>query len=249
MFKGKLITIEGLEGAGKTTVLNKLQEKLKDNPKFVFTREPGGTELAESLRKIIIENELDPITELFLFEAARREHFVNVIFPALQEGKIVIIDRFTDSTAAYQGVYQNIGLNYIKSCNNLATSFTNLKMLQTDSLVPDLTIFFDIDFKEAQKRIRLRANNNRLDRLSHDEFNTIRNGYLVSFQQREHKSEIKTINTTNMNEREVLNYTLQLLIDYYKAEASKELTKEQKDELNLMTSLQSTKLKESPDDF
>lgn len=240
--KGKLIVIEGLEGAGKSTVINKLKKRYGD--KILFTREPGGTEFGEELREQLLNKELDPITKLFLFEAARREHFVNVLFPALEEGKLVIMDRFTDSTIAYQGFLENIGMNYIQNCNTLATAYTNLQLLNVHHVAPDLTIFLDVEFKTAQKRIRKRENNNMLDRLSMEEWDKVKNGYHFAFEQRDRTGKVVKIDTTELKEGEVITKVASTISEFLKKE--KEYPKPNTEE-TIMETLRTTKLKPEED--
>lgn len=245
--KGQLIVIEGLEGAGKTTIIERLKKQFNKTNGVVVTREPGGTEFGERLRKIILEQDLDPITELFLFEAARREHFVNVIFPALQAGKIVIMDRFTDSTVAYQTFLQNIGYNYVQNCNTLATAYTNLQLLNVNHIKPDLTIFLDIEFKEAQKRIRNREMNNKKDRLNSDEFEAIRNGYQFAFNQVDRTNKVRQINVTHLDESEVYCEVASILTGYLKEYKKKKAENHPEMTYSIMDSLQTTKLREFED--
>src|SRR5574337_2200638 len=138
MNKGILITFEGPEGAGKTTVLQHvLPELAKQDIDLFRSREPGGIRIAESIREIILAPEntaIDGKTELLLFAAARRQHLNEKVRPALAEGKIVIIDRFIDSSVAYQGYARGIDVADVEMINNFAT----------DGLLPDLTLYFDV---------------------------------------------------------------------------------------------------------
>lgn len=245
--KGQLIVIEGLEGAGKTTVIERLRKQFSKRDTVLITREPGGTEFGEKLREMILEEDLDPITELFLFEAARREHFVNVVFPALQAGKLVIMDRFTDSTVAYQTFLQNIGYNYVQNCNTLATAYTNLQLLNVCHAKPDLTIFLDIEFKEAQKRIRAREKNNKKDRLNSDEFEAIRNGYQFAFNQIDRAGKVKQIDVTHLDASQVYCEVASVLTEFLKEYSQKRAQKLPETEISIMDSLQTTKLREFED--
>src|SRR5574337_711017 len=138
MTKGILITLEGPEGAGKTTILHKILPMLtQTGADILTTREPGGIRIAESIREIILAPEntaIDGKTELLLFAAARRQHLNEKVRPALAEGKIVIIDRFIDSSVAYQGYARGIDVADVEMINNFAT----------DGLLPDLTLYFDV---------------------------------------------------------------------------------------------------------
>ena len=139
MSKGILITLEGPEGAGKTTILHQILPILTQmGVDILTTREPGGIRIAESIREIILAPEntaIDGKTELLLFAAARRQHLNEKVRPALAEGKIVIIDRFIDSSVAYQGYARGIDVADVETINNFAT----------DGLLPDLTLYFDVD--------------------------------------------------------------------------------------------------------
>lgn len=136
---GFFLTFEGIEGSGKTTQARRLCAFLeKEGFPCILTQEPGGTPLGEGLRKILLHPEtgaLDPLTEVFLFEAARREHVVTVLNPALQAGKVVLCVRFTDSTLAYQGWGRGVDLAFLRFLNEKASG----------GLVPDCTVLFDLD--------------------------------------------------------------------------------------------------------
>lgn len=145
--KGLFITIEGPEGAGKTTVLTSIVERLKqEGKKVLLTREPGGIKISEDIRKIILDNhniEMDAKTEALLYAAARRQHLVEKVIPALREGYLVLCDRFIDSSLAYQGHARGIGIDDILRINEFAI----------DGTMPDLTIFFDIEPEEGLARV------------------------------------------------------------------------------------------------
>jgi dTMP kinase len=136
--KGVFITFEGCEGCGKSTQVRKLENHLKaQGCEVVSTREPGGTSVAESIRSILLDpgNEtLSPVTELLLYEAARAQHVRERILPALEAGKIVLSDRFFDSTTAYQGAGRGLG----------AEDVVRLHAIATGGLTPDLTIVIDV---------------------------------------------------------------------------------------------------------
>ena len=133
------ITFEGPDGSGKSTIIKKVYEKLiNDGFDIVLTREPGGTPIAEKIRDIILDNSnvaLDARTEALLYAASRRQHLVEKIWPALKEGKIVLCDRFLDSSLAYQGGGRNLGVQNV----------LNINLFATENTYPDLTLFFDID--------------------------------------------------------------------------------------------------------
>ena len=166
--KGIFITFEGGEGAGKSTQAKLLEKHLKNSgEKVLLLREPGTTAIGEKLRKIISKNteELDPLTELFLFSAARKELINKFINPALTKNTIVICDRYIDSTIAYQHYGRNINLQTIQSIIELTTV----------NLMPDLTILLDINYKEMLKR---KPNNLDYFEREDEEFHKkIQNGY------------------------------------------------------------------------
>jgi dTMP kinase len=139
------ITFEGIEGSGKTTQQRRLAERL---PSAIATKEPGGTPSADRIRAILLDStsHLDPIAELFLFAASRRQHVVEVIRPALDRGVVVLCDRFTDSTLAYQGFGRLLNLDQLRMLNDWATS----------SLKPDLTLLFDLPEEMGLTRARSR---------------------------------------------------------------------------------------------
>ena len=141
------ITFEGPDGSGKSTIIKKVYEKLiSDGFDIVLTREPGGTPIAEKIRDIILDNSnvaLDARTEALLYAASRRQHLVEKIRPALKEGKIVLCDRFLDSSLAYQGGGRNLGVQNV----------LNINLFATENTYPDLTLFFDIDPELGLKRV------------------------------------------------------------------------------------------------
>ena len=139
------ITFEGIEGSGKTTQLRRLAALL---PEAVITKEPGGTPLADEIRGILLDarSRLDPLAELFLFAASRRQNVVEVIRPALDDGRVVLCDRFTDATLAYQGFGRLLDLDRLRMLNDWATS----------SLQPDLTVLLDLPEEVGLDRARSR---------------------------------------------------------------------------------------------
>src|ERR1043166_67397 len=139
------ITFEGIEGSGKSTQLRRLAERI---PGAVITKEPGGTPLADRIRAILLDSssQLDPIAELFLFAASRRQHEVEIIKPALDRGATVLCDRFTDSTLAYHGFGRLLNLDQLRTLNAWATG----------SLTPDLTLLFDLPEEIGLARARSR---------------------------------------------------------------------------------------------
>ncbi len=171
MKKGLFITLEGPDGSGKTTIAKRLVEELKNEGyEVVHTREPGGIEIAEQIRNIILDPKntaMDARTEALLYAASRRQHLVERVFPALKEGKIVLCERFVDSSLAYQGYGRGIGFDEVYKINEFAI----------DDCFPDLTIFLDIDEAEGLKRIGDRAFKDRLDQESIDFHHRVKQGY------------------------------------------------------------------------
>lgn len=149
---GLFITFEGTEGAGKSTLIRELQNQLFSLGKQVtLTREPGGTPTSEKIRELILGNSMNPWTEILLYEAARSEHLAEKIRPALQSGEIVLCDRYTDSTLAYQAHARGLPWNQVKALNRIAT----------EGLKPHLTVFLDVDpaigLARAQDKNRFEA--------------------------------------------------------------------------------------------
>lgn len=146
MDKGIFITFEGIDGCGKSTQCELLKNYLTDNGvDFIFVREPGGTVIGERIREILLDkknSQMTARTELLLFEAARAQITDEVIKPALDAGKIVICDRFFDSSSAYQGMARGMGMEFV----------ADLNMAATGGLKPDITFFFDISAGEALAR-------------------------------------------------------------------------------------------------
>ena len=174
MSKGFLVSLEGPEGAGKTSVLEALIPILEDRGvKVLSTREPGGVLIGEKIREVILDpshTEMDPKTELLLYIASRRQHLVEKVLPALAAGKLVIMDRFIDSSVAYQGFGRGLDIDAIDWLNEFAT----------DGLKPDLTLYFDIEVEEGLARIAANSNRevNRLDMEGLDLHRKVRQGYL-----------------------------------------------------------------------
>ncbi len=153
MKQGLFITFEGGEGVGKTTQVKLLESELKSMGRdVILTREPGGTELADKIRKILVEGEaskMEPITEALLYLAARSDHYLRKIKPALEEGKVVICDRFHDSSVVYQGYARGVDINLM---NNILNSFAENFMIHRTYLI-------DLDPKVGVKRSLDRKNN------------------------------------------------------------------------------------------
>lgn len=168
---GLFITVEGIDGAGKTTQLAWLTDFFQRRGRSVLTtREPGGTALGEALRALLLnpEQAMHPETEALLIFAARREHLARVIVPALDEGKVVLCDRFTDATYAYQG-------------NGRGVAYDKLRVLEQwvqGDLQPDLTILFDVPVALGRQRAGATREADRFERERVEFFERVRQGYL-----------------------------------------------------------------------
>ncbi|MCL2848377.1 MAG: dTMP kinase [Firmicutes bacterium] len=169
---GKFITIEGCEGVGKSTQVELLKKYCVDNNiDALFTREPGGTPIAERIRQIILDTASEGmygLTELFLFSASRVEHMGKIIMPALYNNKIVFCDRFTDSTLAYQA--------YARGENETAVKFMN-DVARLDITI-NCTIFLDVDPTEGFKRIASRGQADRMENMGIDFHKKVYEGFL-----------------------------------------------------------------------
>ncbi len=172
------ITFEGIDLCGKTTQAEILVKRLKSlGYDVLFVREPGGTKISEEIRNILLSEqnqEMDPVTELFLFSASRAQLVKEAIIPALKSNKIVICDRFYDSTLAYQGYGRGIDIEKIKVINELASS----------GITPDITFLIDIPVEEIYRRKMSKStatkkdNSDRMENSGFDFFERVRNGYL-----------------------------------------------------------------------
>ena len=200
--KYKFITFEGVEGCGKSTqsklLFNFLQQKNIDT---ILTREPGGTQVAEEIRAILINgdvNKLDGISETLLNFAARRDHVEKLIKPSLKDNKIIISDRFFDSTFAYQGYGYGENLEIIK----------NIQQSAIGNFSPDITFLIDIDVEKTLKRIQSRADNNRYEDMDLKFHQRVRNGFLEI--SKSNKKRFRVIDGTKSIEeihQEILKYT------------------------------------------
>lgn len=168
--EGLFVVLEGPDKSGKSTQARRLVEALRAQRREVLhTREPGGTSVAEGVRKVLLDPalQIDPVAELFLYEASRAQHTSEKIVPALKEGKVVISERFTMSTDAYQGFARGLGLKTTTILNRIATG----------GLKPDLTILLDIPVDEFDGRDKGRELD-RLERENSDFRRKVRAGYL-----------------------------------------------------------------------
>jgi len=176
---GTFITIEGVEGAGKTTVLHALTDRLtKLGYEVVTTREPGGIDIAEQIRNIILDQKnvtMEERTEALLYAAARRQHLVEKVLPLLEAGKIVLCDRFIDSSLAYQGHARGLGMDEVYQVNQFAIK----------DLMPGLTLLFDIDPLKGLERISSNKDRerNRLDLENLDFHKRVYEGYQLLIEQ------------------------------------------------------------------
>ncbi|MGG5254515.1 dTMP kinase [Neobacillus sp. SM06] len=169
MLNGRFITFEGPEGAGKTTIINMIADCF---PEAVLTREPGGIEIAEQIREVILDKKntaMDAHTEALLYAAARRQHLIEKVKPALEAGKMVLCDRFVDSSLAYQGHARGLGIEEVFSINRFAIG----------DLMPGLTLYFDIEPEAGLNRINKQEGReiNRLDLEALDFHHKVREGY------------------------------------------------------------------------
>ena len=172
------ITFEGIDACGKTTQYRLLTEMLKEkNIPFIFIREPGGTKAGEDIRNILLHNDycLSHKTEVLLFVASRAQLTKNIIAPSLEEEKIIIADRFMDSSVAYQGYGRGLGSEIVKSLNNFAVG----------QYIPDITYFIDITVDEAFKRMKLSKKNDKIELEGKEFFEKVRNGYLELMKENE----------------------------------------------------------------
>ena len=169
------ITLEGPEGSGKTTAVEAAVKALEEKGyEIVRTREPGGTPIAEQIRNVILDKantKMDPRTEALLYAASRRQHLVEKVWPALKEGKIVICDRYLDSSLAYQGGARGLGIDNV----------LNVNLFATENTWPDLTLLFDIKPEIGLARISANAERevNRLDLEKLEFHNSVRESFLA----------------------------------------------------------------------
>ncbi|BAG13830.1 thymidylate kinase [Endomicrobiia bacterium] len=211
MKKNLFITFEGGEGSGKTTHSLLLKKYLeKRGYEVLLTREPGGTILAEAVRRILLnpDSNIVPLSELFLYEAARAQHVEEFVFPALNAGKAVICDRFTDATVAYQGYGRKLNLQLIDSLNS-TTSF---------GLTPVLTIYLDILPSEGlsrakrAKKLNRKIYSDKIERESLQFHESVREGYLSQAEKYPERIKVvktqETVEKTEVCIREIIDLVL-----------------------------------------
>ena len=206
--EGKFITFEGIDWYGNTSVFKGGIEQLNGKKiyNYFWTREPGGNRISEAIRKIILNveyTEMDARTEALLYAAARRQHLVDTVLPALNEGKLVLCDRFVDSSVVYQGVARDIGVEPVIKLNEFAT----------ENLKPDLTLYYDVEPEISLKRISNNRQNqvDRLDKESMDFYHKVRQAYLSLAES--NKERIRIIDASQ-NLDKVIDDTLSILNNF-----------------------------------
>ncbi|MEX2381444.1 MAG: dTMP kinase [Opitutales bacterium] len=174
--RGTLISFEGSEGSGKSTQIDRIASRLEEEKRnFIVTREPGGTEIGEQIRHLLKHSSsglgMCPETELLLFAASRAQLVRDVINPALEEGKIILCDRFLDSTTVYQGVARKVSADPVNAINKFAVG----------DLTPDLTVVLDVPAAVGMNRIRHRVSDlpDRMEQENINFYELVRDGYLV----------------------------------------------------------------------
>ncbi len=202
MTRGLFITFEGADGCGKTTQLNLLKEYFEKVGKdVVLTREPGAKGLGEHVRKILLNYDgvVSDRCESFLFLADRAQNVDVIVNPAINDGKIVLCDRHTDSTVAYQGYGRGLDINEINMLNNLATG----------GIKPDLTLVFDVDIETSMQRVG--NEKDRMEQSGNEFFNRVRYGYLKIAEQEPNR--VKVIDSTQSIE-DVHNDVIAIINSY-----------------------------------
>lgn len=193
-----LISFEGTEGCGKSTLIRHLIEKLNSAKiPAISTREPGGSPVAEKIREIILHHEMDALTELFLYESARAEHFEKIIAPALKAKKMVLCDRFIDSTIAYQGFARGLKLPMIETLNKLAT----------EGHSPDLTFFLDLPVEEGLARA---TDPNKFEKAGVEFQKKVRKGFLYSI--RKNKKRWQVISVKNRTPENIADEVFSIIL-------------------------------------
>lgn len=183
MKKGLFIVFEGGEGTGKTTAIESIYDWIQEKDlKCIKTREPGGIKISEEIRQVILDKDntkMDGRTEALLYAAARRQHLVEKVIPALNEGYVVLCDRFIDSSLAYQGFARGLGIDEVMSINKFAIG----------EYMPDLSILFDLESKIGLERISTSGEReiNRLDLEKIDFHEKVREGYNKVYKENRHR--------------------------------------------------------------
>ena len=179
MRKAWFISFEGIDGAGKSTHIEGLAQWFKDRGHVVtLTREPGGTPLAEKFRALALHEVMDPLTEALIMFAARREHLIHVIEPALARGEVVLCDRFTDATFAYQGGGRNFDWGVLKTLEQMVQNVPATELRQ-----PDLTVWFDLPPAVAAERLSTARIPDKFESQPQSFFQAVREGYAKRLQE------------------------------------------------------------------
>ena len=203
--RGYFITFEGPDGSGKTTVATAVCEELKKRGyEVIHTREPGGIGISEKIRNIILDPEntmMDAKTEALLYAASRRQHLVEKVFPAIRDGKIVICERFLDSSLAYQGYGRQLGFDEVLEINLFAI----------DRTYPDLTVYLDVDEQVGLDRLSSRNFKDRLDQESIDFHHRVAQGYQEVL--RRFKDRIRIVDASRGKE-EVIADSLNRILEF-----------------------------------
>jgi dTMP kinase len=180
---GLLITFEGIDGAGKSTHITRLAESFRAHGRTVtLTREPGGTPLAEKLRVLLLGDAMDPLCEALLMFAARRDHLQHVIEPALTRGEVVLCDRFTDATVAYQGFGRGFDLDVLRQLESWVQALPHGGLRQ-----PDLTLWFDLPPETAAARLATARAPDRFESQPVAFFSRVAAGYAHRRQEQPHR--------------------------------------------------------------
>ena len=173
MTRGLFISFEGIDGAGKSTHIDRVAQLFRDAGRaVVLTREPGGTPLSEKLRELVLHEPMDALTEALLMFAARREHLVQVIEPALARGDVVLCDRFTDATFAYQGGGRGFDWQVLAELERMVQAMPDGRLRQ-----PELTVWFDLDPQIAAQRLASARVPDKFESQPADFFGAVRAGY------------------------------------------------------------------------
>ena len=175
MRKGLFITVEGCDGCGKSSATQLVVQSLMDKGyDVIHTREPGGIDIAEQIRSVILDpknTDMEKRCEALLYAASRRQHLVQKVLPALAEGKIVVCERFVDSSLVYQGYARGIGIDEVWNINQFAI----------ENHMPDLTLFMDVDYQVGLERIANRSGKDRLDIESNEFHQKVYQGYQLVY--------------------------------------------------------------------
>lgn len=205
MLRGFFISVEGVDGSGKSSHLPFMQECLEMyGYKVILTREPGGTVIGEKIRDLLLHTseDMERMTELYLLFASRQELIKNIILPTLEKGVCVLIDRFTDSSLAYQGYGRGIGIDKVEK----------IIALLEPCLKPDLTLLFDVDLETAAKRLAKNNKSDRMEKESREFFQRVQNGYhAIAKNEPERVKVINTIQTKDESRVEIKKYLEKLL--------------------------------------